>query len=216
MLRSIVKRSIRRLGFDIRGYHPAGSDDARFMAMLSAHNVNLVFDVGANVGQFGQLLRDAGFRGSIVSFEPLSMAREMLQKASREDPNWTIAPCSAIGGEDGEITIQISGTLASSSIRNMLDAHLKASPRSGYIDSQKVPLRRLDSFESEYVLPDSVLFIKVDTQGYEDQVLNGASCLLEKAVGIQMELSLVPLYEGQCLYDEMMDRMKTMGFELWG
>jgi len=63
---------------------------------------------------------------------------------------------------------------------------------------------------------DSTPFIKIDTQGYEAQVLRGAECLLQKAAGLQVELSLVPLYAGQVLYDELISQVKSKGFELWG
>ena len=94
--------------------------------MLRTHNVNLIFDVGANAGQFGVLLREIGFDGKIVSFEPLSDARESLQNISRNDPMWQIALQTAIGEENGEIEIQIAGNSQSSSVLDMLDTHVRA------------------------------------------------------------------------------------------
>lgn len=215
MLKAFVKRIIRRLGFDIRRYNPASSESAQFMRMLSAHSVNLVFDVGANTGQFGHILRDAGYCGRIVSFEPLSAAREQLLEASRKDTLWDIAPCAAIGSEDGEIEIHAAGNSVSSSILDMLDAHTNAAPGSCYVGNERVPLRRLDSIARYYLQPDSVAFLKIDTQGYEDKVLQGATGLLDRLVGLQIELSLVPLYKSQRLFDDLLEQMKTMGFDLW-
>jgi FkbM family methyltransferase len=162
------------------------------------------------------VLRNAGYVGRIVSFEPLADARKQLMSLSRKDSLWEIAPQAAIGNEDGEIAINVSRNSVSSSVLNMLDAHASAAPESAYIRCEKVPLRRLDTIAPHYSHPDSVLFIKIDTQGYEDRVLQGGHDLLEKAIGVQLELSLVPLYEGQCLYDEMIARLKSLGFELWG
>jgi FkbM family methyltransferase len=215
MLKSILKRTIRSLGFELHRYHPDRSDDARFFAMLTAHQVNLVFDIGANRGQFGRSLRSSGFRGRIVSFEPLSAAREMLLEASRNDPLWEIAPRAAIGGQDGEIELHVAGNSESSSVLNMLDNHLKAAPDSAYIGAEKSPLRRLDTLAAQYVHSDSILFMKIDTQGYEAQVLQGAPSQLENAIGLQLELSLIPLYEKQLLYDEMLNQLKVSGFQLW-
>lgn len=214
--KNIIKRAIHHFGFDLRRYRPDRSEAAQFMAMLSIHEVNLVLDVGANTGQFGQQLRLAGYRGRIVSFEPLSTAHEKLVEASRNDPLWEVAPRAAIGNEDGGIEIHVAGNSVSSSVLDMLDAHVSAAPESRYVGSERVPLRRLDTLASDYLHPDSILFIKIDTQGYEDRVLQGASNLLEKAVGLQLELSFVPLYDGQRLYDEMVDQLKALGFELWG
>lgn len=216
MAKFFIKRLLRRLGFDLRRYRPESSDEAQLIAMLAAHEVNLVLDVGANIGQFGRQLRNAGFRGQIVSFEPLASARKKLALACKSDPLWEVAPQAAVGCEDGEIEINVAGNSVSSSVLNMLDSHAAAAPESVYVDSEKVPLRRLDTLAPDYLHSDSVLFIKIDTQGYEDRVLQGAPNLLARAVGLQLELSLVPLYEGQCLYDEMIAQLKALDFILWG
>ena len=213
--KSLVKRSVRRLGFDLRRYRPSTSDVSQSMTMLSSHGVNLIFDVGANVGQTGRWLREAGYRGRIVSFEPLSSAYQQLLKASRKDALWTVAPRAAIGSEDGEIEIHVAGNLASSSILDMAAEHALAAPESRYIGKERVPLRRLDSLARDYLARDSVLFIKIDTQGYEDRVLEGAAGVLDQCSGLQLELSLVSLYEGQRLFDEMVERLRMGGFELW-
>jgi FkbM family methyltransferase len=216
VLKSVVKRTIRHLGFDLQRYSPSTSEGARFMATLSAHNVNLVFDIGANIGQFGRLLRDLGYSGRIVSFEPVSAAWNQLAETSRGDALWEVAARAAIGGEDGEIEMHVAGNSVSSSALNMLDAHVKAAPQSSYVRSERLPLRRLDTIGADFVRTDSILFLKIDTQGFEAQVLKGAPELLQRAVGLHMELSLIPLYEGQCIYDEMIGQLKALGFELWG
>ena len=215
MLNSVVKRTMRRLGFDLRRYRSATSEAAQFMGMLSAHGINLVFDVGANTGQFGKFLRDNGYGGRIVSFEPLSKAREQLLEASQKDSLWEVAPRAAIGSEDGEIEIHVAANSASSSVLNMLEAHASAAPQSRYIGSERVPLRRLDSIALDYLTSDSVTFLKLDTQGYEDRVLLGAPELIGKTVGLQLEMSMVSLYEGQLLFGDMVNKLKANGFEIW-
>ena len=186
------------------------------MRVLSTHNVNLVFDVGANIGQFGRSLREAGYRGRIVSFEPLSAAWEQLAAASSKDSLWEVAPRAAIGSEDGEIDLHVAGNSVSSSALEMLSMHENTAPESRYVGSEKAPLRRLDSVGLEYLRPDSVPILKIDTQGYEDRVLHGASGIMDRIMGLQIELSLVPLYEGQMLFNDLIDYVKTAGFDLWG
>ena len=215
MLTSFFKRIIRSLGFDLRRFNPENSDAAQFKRMLLTHGVNLILDVGANVGQFGQSLRDLGFKGRIVSFEPLSEARSRLLKTSEADLMWDVAPQAAIGAEDGEIEIHIAGNSVSSSVLDMLDAHSTAAPDSVYVGSERVPLRQLDLLAMDYIRPESVVFLKIDTQGYEDKVLNGASHVLDRVVGLQLELSLLPLYDGQVLFKKMLERIESMGFDLW-
>jgi FkbM family methyltransferase len=215
MLKHIVRSAIRSLGYDLKRYQPASSDSAQLKAMLSAHGINLVLDVGANVGQFGTMLRELGYRGRIVSFEPLSAERGQLLKAVEGDPLWEVAPQAAIGDEDGEIDIHVAANSQSSSALDMLDAHSVVAPESRYVGSERVSLRRLDDLAPGYLRQDSIAFLKIDTQGYEDRVLKGAGVTLAKSSGLQLELSLVPLYEGQRLFDELSERVKASGFELW-
>ena len=214
-LESHVTRFVRRLGFDLRLYRPASSESAQLMKILSVHRINLVFDVGANAGHFGQYLRDAGYRGRIVSFEPLATPWEGLLEASRKDPLWEVAPRAAIGSDEGEVDIHVARNSVSSSILAMHDAHTKAAPASGYIGKERVSIRRLDSLALEYLHSDSVPFLKIDTQGYENEVLSGADRIMDRIVGIQLELSLVPLYRGQRLWDDLTECLKRLGFELW-
>src|SRR2546428_5734796 len=215
MLEHIVKLAVRGLGYEVRRFRPASSNDAQFGAMLQSHGINLVLDVGANIGQFGKTLRELGYRGRIVSFEPLSAEREQLLKSSKNDPLWEVAPQAAIGSEEGEIDIHMAANSQSSSALNMLDAHANAAPESRYIGSERVPMRRLDSLAPGYMRQDSISFLKVDNQGFEDRVLKGASGALDRITGLQLELSLVPLYEGQRLFDDLMGQVKASGFELW-
>ncbi len=203
------------MGFEIRLYHPGHSQAAQLLKILSAHWINLVFDIGANAGYFGQYLRDAGYRGRIVSFEPLSTPWKKLLKASGKDPLWEVAPRTAIGSDEGELEIHVARNSVSSSILPMHEAHARATPESGYIGKERVPLRRLDSMAPDYFHSDSIPFLKIDTQGYEDHVLKGAEKIIDRIVGIQLELSIVPLYKGQRLFDEFYEWLKHLGFGLW-
>jgi FkbM family methyltransferase len=214
-MKSFFKKILRLVDLELRNFSIEKSENARFFTMLSHHKVNTIFDIGANEGQFGVILRNFGYKGKIISFEPLSDARESLLNISRNDPMWQIALQAAIGEENGEIEIQIAGNSQSSSVLDMLDTHVRAAPDSKYIGKEKVALRKLDSIAADYMDSNSIAFIKIDTQGYETQVMNGAKKLMSQIVGLQVEISLVPLYKGQCLFDEMLKKLKNDGFELW-
>lgn len=215
MLKSAIKRFLYKLGLDVRRLHPYGSEAARFKAMLTTHRVNLVFDVGANRGDFGRGLREIGYRGRIVSFEPQHEAWTVLSKTAQRDPLWDIAPRAAIGAEDGDVELHVSVNSYSSSVLQVLDALVKIAPESAYVGRESVPLRRLDTFAGHYVRADSILMIKADVQGFELEVLRGARELLKTASGLHLELSLIPLYQGQCAYDEIIVELKGCGFEMW-
>ncbi len=211
----LIRRAVNRFGIDVKRHRPAASEGGRLSAMLANQGVDVVLDVGASTGQFARSLREGGYRGRMVSFEPLSTAYEQLLRTSRRDPLWEIAPRVAIGDHDGEIEIHIAGNSVSSSALEMLDSHANASPGSAYVGTERVPLSKLDSVARAYLRSGTVPFLKIDTQGYEDRVLNGATELLAKVKGLQLELSLVPLYEGQQLYDVLSARLRALGFSIW-
>jgi len=214
-MRKIIRTLFHLLGAEITRYRPDSTADSLFVKSLAAHHINLIFDIGANIGQFGKIIRDSGYKGHIVSFEPVSATHTKLLNISKKDRMWQIAPQMAIGGKNGEITINVSGNSLSSSVLNMLDSHKEAEPDSAYVGSEKVSLKKLDTIAANYLNDSSVLFLKIDTQGYEDQVLNGAADLIKRVAGVQLELSLVPLYENQLLFDDMVKKLNKLGFKLW-
>lgn len=214
-LKSKLRKYFKISGFDIIRYHPSYSSGAQLCKALEISGVNIIFDIGANEGQFAKETRDSGYRGKTVSFEPLSSARVKLLEFAEPDKNWIIHDQCAIGDQNGQIEINIAGNSVSSSVLPMLQSHSSAAVGSAYIASERVPISRLDSVADKYLAPNSNLFIKIDTQGYEWQVLDGAHETLKRSKGVLCELSLVPLYEGQRLWREVIDRLDAEGFALW-
>lgn len=213
--KKIIKNVFRKFGLDIQRHIPGISDADKITSTLNFFKIDLVLDVGANVGQFASGIRDSGYAGNIISFEPLSNAHSILEQMSSSDAKWLAYPRSAIGASNGEIEINIAGNSVSSSVLPMLKSHILAAPLSGYIGKESAPLITLDS-----VLPDILEnyknpFLKIDTQGFEGEVLNGARNVLPHIRGLLLELSLVPLYEGQYLWQEMISRLNSEGFVLW-
>ena len=215
-MKDIIKSVARKFYIELRKYSPESSDVARMQRIFSHHKIDLVLDVGANVGQYARHLREFGYRGKIVSFEPLSSAHSKLIAASKKDPLWEVAPRTAIGNRDGNIKINIAKNSFSSSALPILDSHLNAAPESAYIDSEIVDLHKLDSIAPRYIEGHAKsTYLKVDVQGFESQVLEGAAGLLQKIKGVQLELSLVPLYEGEPLFRDMLDKLDQFGYDLY-
>ncbi|MCX6164007.1 MAG: FkbM family methyltransferase, partial [Ignavibacteriae bacterium] len=192
------------------------TDEEVLLKQIKYNNVDLIFDIGANAGQFSIMLFKLGYYGKIVSFEPLSSAHEVLKNRSKKFSNWAIAERCAIGDTDGEIEINISKNSISSSALKILNEHVIAAPKSEYIGSEKVKVYKLDSIFDKYILDEKNIFIKIDTQGFEEKILNGASESIKKAKGLLVETSLVQLYEGQALFPRIFDRIIKQGFELTG
>ena len=174
-VKPLIRRALRRLGYDVRPYQPNYFPELQLKALLRSQGTDLVLDVGANAGQFGMALREIGYAGRIVSFEPLAAAREQLLAASAGDPQWQVAERCAIGEEDAELDIHVAGNSVSSSVLPMLDAHLRTAPESRYVATERVALRRLDSVAPSYIDGSRAALLKIDTQGYEDRVLDGAT-----------------------------------------
>ena len=214
-LERLIRRTANRFGIDIKRYSRAATESGRLTKMLKSHGIDLVLDIGANVGQFANSLRACGYGGAMVSFEPVSSAHSVLLRASSRDEQWEIAPRGAIGGRDGVITIHVARNSVSSSVLEMLDVHSEAAPHSAYVCEESVLLSKLDTIAQPYLSPGTLPFLKIDTQGYEMQVLDGATELLSITTGVQLELSLVPLYEGQELFGVLCERMQALGFSIW-
>ena len=111
--------------------------------------------------------------------------------------------------------INVSKNSVSSSILPILKLHTDNEKNSIYINSEKTPIITLDSAAENYLNKFSNCFIKIDTQGYEGLVLDGAYKTLKKTKGILCELSLVPLYQGQNLWTDIISRLEKEGFVLW-
>ena len=214
-LEGLIRRAANRIGIDIQRYRPRSTELARLAAMLATHNVDFVIDVGANEGQFAKGLRAAGYPGHILSFEPLPEPHARLERASAADGGWDIAQRVALGDHNGEVEIHVSANSVSSSVLQMLASHLNAAPDSRSVGVERVHLSTLDAMMRGHSALGLAPFLKIDTQGYEDQVLSGASELVSRLVGVHLELSLVPLYEGQALYDAMLSRLQREGFAIW-
>lgn len=187
---------------------------ARRMKLIADCGIDLVFDVGANTGQYARQLRKRGYKGRIVSFEPLKSAYQELVKRAAADPGWETVNI-ALGSEDSEDEINISSNSCSSSILDITPAHLGAMSSAQYIGKQPITVRKMDSIFNQYFHPGNKLFIKLDTQGYEKHVIAGAGNTMDKAVGLQVEMSLVPLFEGEMLLADMVKLMFNKGFVLW-
>jgi FkbM family methyltransferase len=208
-LRHNIRLMVRKMGLDISRY-PGFDPVYMLVRLLNAHKVNVVLDVGANCGQYGTELRQAGYAGRIVSFEPIAEAFQALSDTKARDPLWQAHPY-AIGDDNGVVTLHVAGNGAkSSSILPMLDLHSESCPDADYVRMQQAELRTLDSLN--ILEPGERAFLKADVQGYEKAVLNGARETLNSCQGIQLELSFAPLYEGGMLYREAMDTAESLGF----
>lgn len=215
-LRALLHRIGEVAGLDLMRYqsirHPVG----RRIRLMRGLSIDLVLDVGANEGQYALELRRWGYRGRIVSFEPLSSPFRALRARADRDDRWE-AVCVALGERSETLQMHVAANAAaSSSILPMLPLHDDVAPYARYIAVEDVEVRRLDDLMPAHRKDARSILLKADVQGYEAAVLRGAPVTLQEVAAVQLELSLIPLYEGAPLLPETVGRLADHGLKLVG
>lgn len=207
-LKDGIRWVFRRLGYSIKPYNQYFEHDLRRAAILRRIGVDLVFDVGANIGQYGLLIRKHGFAGTLISFEPIPEVARVLRETARADPAWHVHEL-AITDEDGESEFHIAHMSVVSSLLVTTNVDSQWKPAR----TIPVPTRRLDTFvAAEGILGD--FFLKLDVQGAEPRVLSGCAGVLDRLSGVELEMSGRELYEGESLIGEMSYRLESLGFRM--
>jgi FkbM family methyltransferase len=184
--------------------------EARRVKLLRHAGVQVLIDIGANVGQWASEARRAGWEGPIWSFEPVSAAYDRLSAAAADDPLWHVRRL-ALGSEPGRTEINISQDTVYSSLAPILPAGVHANNNAAYVQTEQVDVNTLDNVAPSLGGPAGV---KIDVQGFASQVMDGGEDTLRRAVFLEVEMSLAPVYEGEPLYREMLDRICGYGFRL--
>ena len=209
---NIIKKSINPLKIDIIKY--PNSDLRRRQKLLRHFGINKILDVGANRGQYAKLSRKLGFKGEIISFEPLTKAYKELTINALKDNKWDTHNF-ALGNKQEEKVINISENLSSSSILDMTSTHQESAPQSTYMSTERIVVKTLDEIYNDLIQDNDIVLLKIDVQGFERNVIEGASLALPKIKGVQIEMSLVELYKKEMLFCDMKSLLSDYGFELY-
>lgn len=180
--------------------------------LLAQLGIDTVLDVGANIGQYAAQLRLYGFTGTIHSYEPLASAHARLATRAAADPRWHTHPLG-LARSQGHAILHVSQNSQSSSLLAMLPRHLEGAPESAVVGEERVELTTLAAALAELGAP-RYAFVKIDAQGSERAILEGAGPGLDGVAGLELELALVPLYDGETLFGDMVSWLATRSFEL--
>ena len=210
-MKKVIKNVLKKGGLQIKRY--PSPDLKRRMLLLSKLNIDTVFDIGANAGQYARTLLELGYMNRILSFEPLKSIYENLHNNAKNINNWSTYNY-AIGDENCIKTINISNNSYSSSILEILPSHVESEPESVYVGKEEIEIRTLDSVFSSFCGDHNKVMLKIDTQGYEKNVIDGASNILDKISLIQLEMSIIPLYEDELLFTKMINYLDKKRFQL--
>jgi FkbM family methyltransferase len=226
-LRRLTNRLLRPLGFRLWRISEASLGDPDSSDALAQHlqdllptlGVDCVLDVGANAGQFYEFLRErVGFTGRVISFEPIPELARTLRERASSDPDWTVYDF-ALGSEADMRTLHIASRSGWSSL---LEKH--ESPTTDFADSVhveqqvKVPVRTLDDVLEtlEPDLSNAGVYLKIDAQGLDLEVMKGGEQSLRTIRGLQTELELLPVYADAPSYLSVLEYLKDQSYEITG
>jgi FkbM family methyltransferase len=186
--------------------------EQRRQRLFETLGTDLVLDVGANAGQYGVEIRRGGYAGRIVSFEPASETFARLREATQSDPLWT-ARQLALGSAPGTATLNVAGNEGkSSSFLEQRDLSFGTTATMRYVGTETVEVSTLEAVGPDVASEHDRIVLKVDVQGLELEVLEGAGSFLDQVQAIETELSLYPMYEHQPDWRRLCDRTEELGF----
>lgn len=216
----LLKSSLNAVGYTLLDLQK--NNDLRvFLAghlrsVFDTLGINCVIDVGANIGEFGGMLRRFGYQGRIVSLEPVTAVFERLKATAAGDRDW-ITLKLACGSAEEDRSINLFSLDVLNSFR-LPSEHFRLIDPSGVRATEMVAVRRLDSIFDDAIegIDRPRVFLKTDTQGYDLEVLKGAGDRIRQVVGLQAEVSLQPLYDDIPDYLEFLTYCRQLGFEPTG
>lgn len=211
--KTFVHSVFRRLGLVVRRLTPIASFDCQRNVLLNDMSIDLVLDGGANSGHYARNLRRWGFRNRIASFEPGSAAFRALAQAAARDPEWD-AHQVAVGDRNDTAQFNVSGNSVSSSLLNPIENDFNRQAGAMTVATELIDVVRLDDFVPARYPASRNLFLKLDVQGYEMIAIAGAAGIMDNVRMIELEIGLVPLYEGVEDWIEVLSKMRATGYEL--
>jgi FkbM family methyltransferase len=215
--KGVLRNIVRRFGYEVV---PRGALEDRAFALhleslFALLDIRCVLDVGANRGQYARFLRDrVGFRGTIVSFEPLSKNVALLREQAKADPRWVVRGC-ALGSQDARMNINVMKHDLLSSFLTPDHSSVRMFNELNVVDHiENVTVRRLDSVMNDLRDDPAVrnVYLKLDTQGFDLEVVRGAPSTLRSVRAMQTELSVMPIYKGSPTYRETLDALTEQNF----
>ncbi len=216
-----ARRQLRSFGYDVVRFPSRISLAGHLKDLFTSLSINCVIDVGAHFGEYGLVLREFGYTGQIISFEPVAQSYAVLERQCSRDGRWS-AHQLALGSAEGYAAINVTRVTELCSFlpsTGYADAFFRMyTPDNEVQSTENVKIERLDNIFDKIVgsLPDPNVYLKLDTQGWDLEVLKGADACLERVCALQSEVSVKPIYEGMPTYVEAISYMNSKGFELTG
>ncbi len=210
-------RIARFFGYEMikRKKHP--TLNSHLMYLIKRYDIDLVLDVGANLGQFGTMLRTEGYKGEIHSFEPVSKTFELLRSRYSDDHRWFVHRV-AMGDVCAEKTIHVTKTSNLSSFLKPNDFGKERFQTIKVISEEVVEVSTIENFLTTRVRDWDArrILLKMDTQGYDLNVFKGALKVMDRIVCILSEISVAPIYSDMPHYIDALKAYEECGFVVSG
>lgn len=211
-MKGLLRRCLRRFDLDVVRTHT--TIEGHLPRLWKALDINVMLDVGAHFGEYASEAREMGYRGRIVSFEPVPDSYARLERTMRGDPGW-LGMNTALGSTGGTMPINVALTSDQTSF-------LTPTPTEWFGDrtdhTETVKIDRLDNLIGECMkgIDSPRIYLKIDTQGFDREVVRGATKTLPFVLGMQTEIAVHSMYEGVPTFPGNARFFLDLGFEPTG
>jgi len=214
--KDLIRSTLRRLGRHIV-YVPlnetTGLDLELDLPRFVSRHEAVLFDIGANVGQSIKVFRKLFPDAWIFAFEPSAGCFETLQKRF-DDARLTLFH-TALGSEEGELALREYEMSVLNSVLPLdptKDNRFRDVQR---VREERVAVRTVDAVREE-MGHSHIDLLKIDTQGFDLDVLRGAERTLAAGAvsAVMVELNFFPMYVGQARAEQVMEFLTDRGFVL--
>lgn len=219
VVRRVARRVGRSVGLSITRYPAPNTLAWLTRQVFERLGINCVLDVGAYRGEYVDFLRrELAFAGQVLSFEPAAASHRELTKRWANDPRWRGLPFG-LGSQPGTASLNVFGA---GNFNSLLPAGEYGShrftPLAAAAATEAVELRRLDEVLPELLehMPSPHVFLKIDAQGSDLDVVQGAAGVLPAIEAMQLELSVRPCYAGQPALPQAITALAELHYELLG
>jgi len=209
---SILKTALRKFGVEVKRSAFGLVLDEDLKSLDKPRPFRTILDIGANEGQSAAHFHELFPAARIFSVEPSSRTFEQMKNRVKDIPQVTPIR-AAVGSSEGTTRLKITGASVNSSIL----PYLKPTGDDTIRDEEEVPLRTVAGICTEHRI-EKVDLLKIDTQGYDLQVMKGAEALLSshRVRCILTEVLMVQMYEGQAWFHDIVTYLAGMGFRFCG
>ena len=202
-------------GYDLRTIRRSDSIDLNLRRYIKAHEVGLVIDCGAHVGEFARMCRWAGYPGRLMSFEPASEQFAKLERNAAADPGWSVHRIG-LGAEQATLALNINAGSNFNSVRASREDMTGRFPALVTTTTESIEVRRLEQvLDDADVSSDTPIFLKTDTQGYDLEVIQGAGGRLAQVQAVMVEMPVHPIYQGAPDHWSIAKTLRDLGFDLY-